>query len=136
MIAEVFKIIGAGLIVAVLTLIVKSYKPEIAVLLSTMGGVLLLIMIINLFGTVFSSVTDIVKSAGVNVGLFGMLLKIIGVGYITEFASNICVDMQNNSMVDKILLGGKLVILALSLPILKSIIDLIAGLVQWKRELE
>ena len=129
MVVDIFKIIGVGLIVTVLVLIVKQHKPEIAVLLSAVGGILILIMLVNLFGTVFSSLVDIVKKAGIDLGLFGILLKVIGVGYITEFAANICVDMQNNSMADKILLGGKLVILALSMPILKGIVDLIAGLV-------
>lgn len=129
MIGEIFKIIGAGLIVTILVLIVKQHKPEIAVLLSAIGGILIFLMLINLFGTVFSSLVDIVKKAGIDISFFGTLLKVIGVGYITEFAANICVDMQNNSMADKILLGGKLVILALSMPILKGVVDLIAELV-------
>lgn len=129
MVVEIFKIIGAGLIVTILTLLVKQHKPEIAVLLSAMGGILILIMLINLFSAVFSSLTQIVERAGINTELFATLLKVIGVGYITEFAANICVDMQANSIADKILLGGKLVILALSMPILKGIVDLIAELV-------
>ncbi len=129
MVVEIFKIIGVGLIVTILTLLVKQHKPEIAVLLSAMGGILILIMLINLFSTVFSSLTQIIQKAGVNMELFTTLLKVVGVGYITEFAANICIDMQANSIADKIILGGKLVILALSMPILKGIVDLIAELV-------
>ncbi len=129
MVAEIFKIIGVGLIVVILNLIVKQYKPEFAILLTALGGMLIFVMLINLFGAVFSSLTEIVNKAGVDTELFGTLIKIIGVGYITEFAANICVDMQNNSVADKILLGGKLVILALSMPILKGVVDLIAELV-------
>ena len=129
MVTEIFKIIGVGLIVVILNLIVKQYKPEIAILLNSLGGMIIFIMIINLFGSVFSSLTEIINRAGVDTELFGTLIKIIGVGYITEFAANICVDMQNNSIADKILLGGKLVVLTLSMPILKGIVDLIAELV-------
>ncbi len=126
---EIFRIIGAGLIISILILMVKQYKPEFAILISAVGGMLLLIMIINLFGNVFTSLLQIVEKTGIDTSLFGTLLKIIGVGYIAEFASNICVDMQCNSIADKILLGGKLIILALSMPILKGIVDLIARLV-------
>lgn len=129
MIAEIFKIIGVGLIIVVLNLIVKQYKPEFAILITTLGGMFIFVMLINLFGSVFSSLTEIINSAGVDTGLFSTLIKIIGVGYITEFAANICVDMQGNAIADKILLGGKLVILVLSMPILKGVVDLIAELV-------
>ena len=129
MVAEIFKIIAVGLIVAVLNLIVKQHKPEFAILLTAIGGMIIFIMLINLFGSVFSSLAEIINRAGVDTGLFGTLIKIIGVGYITEFAANICVDMQNNAIADKILLGGKLIILALSMPILKGVVDLIAELV-------
>ncbi|MBO5102803.1 MAG: stage III sporulation protein AD, partial [Clostridia bacterium] len=55
-------------------------------------------------------------------------LKIIGVGYITEFSSNLCADSGNSAVASKILLAGKLVIFVLAIPIITSLIDIIVSI--------
>jgi stage III sporulation protein AD len=76
-----------------------------------------------------ASVTQIfdilVLKTGIDKDLFSSILKIIGIGYITEFSANICVDSGSSSIGDKILLAGKVVILVLSLPIITSLINII-----------
>ena len=60
--------------------------------------------------------------------MFVSVLKIVGVGYITEFANSICVDSGNSSIGDKILIAGKIIILTLSLPILTNLLNIIIEL--------
>ena len=60
--------------------------------------------------------------------IFILLIKIIGVGYITEFSANICQDSGNSAMASKILLAGKLVIFVMAIPIITSLIELIVSI--------
>ena len=59
-----------------------------------------------------------------------VLLKIIGVGYITEFASGILNDLGGGTISDKVVLGGKIAIVILSLPIIQDLLLLIKGFVE------
>lgn len=129
---DLFKIIGVGLITAITVLIVKQIKPEIAVVLGMAGGIIMVLMVIDSLTSVISSFNSILSKSGLASGLFSTVLKIVGVGYITEFSANICSDAGSNSIADKILLSGKIIILVISLPIISNIIDIIAGILPWK----
>ena len=60
----------------------------------------------------------------------GNVLKIVGVGYLTEFGANICVDSGNSSIADKVMLGGKIIILCFALPIVSNMLEVILGLIK------
>jgi len=125
---DLFKIIGIGIITTVAVLTLKQIKTEYAVIVGLAGSVLMLILIINQLTYVISYFTDIVAKTNLDAGLFGAVLKIVGVGYLTEFAANICTDAGSAGVADKILLGGKVVILYLALPIITSLLNIIIGI--------
>lgn len=125
---EIFKIIAIGLVTTIATIVVKQTKPEIAVFVGLAGSLLIFFEIINMLSDVFSVFNTIIAKTGVSSDLFSVLLKIIGVGYITEFSASLCADSGNTSIADKIMLGGKIVILVLAIPIFISIINIITGL--------
>lgn len=129
---EIFRIIGVGIITAITALIVRQVKPEISVIISITGGILMLLMIANSLTSVFDTFSQVIEKSGLTKGLFSTILKIVGVGYITEFSASLCQDAGVNSVADKILLGGKIVILVLALPIVSNIIEIISGLLPWK----
>ena len=90
-------------------------------------------MIIEYLTEILSSVGGIIKFTGLNSQLYTLLLKIIGIGYLIEFTASICSDTGNSSLGDKVLLGGKIVILVMALPIITNILEIIMGLLpQWK----
>ncbi|MBQ8425197.1 MAG: stage III sporulation protein AD, partial [Clostridia bacterium] len=59
---------------------------------------------------------------------FSLILKIIGVGYITEFTADIADDFGNKTISSKVILGGKIVICAMSIPVIKSLLSLLLSL--------
>ena len=125
---DIFKIIGVGIITAITALIVRQIKPEVSVIITISGGIIMLLMMVQSLTSIFSAFNSIVEKSGLTSGLFTTILKIIGVGYITEFSANLCADSGASSIADKILLAGKIIILVLALPIVTNIIDIISGL--------
>lgn len=125
---EIFKIIAIGIVTTIAVLVVKQSKPEIAVFVGLAGSLLIFIEIINMLSGIFTVFSTIITKTGVSSDLFSTLLKIIGVGYLTEFSASLCSDSGNSSIADKILLGGKIVILVLAMPIFISIINIVTGL--------
>ena len=125
---DIFKIIGVGIITAITALIVRQIKPEVSVMITISGGIIMLLMMVQSLTSIFSAFNSIIEKSGLTSGLFTTILKIIGVGYITEFSANLCADSGASSIADKILLAGKIIILVLALPIVTNIIDIISGL--------
>ena len=59
--------------------------------------------------------------------LLKTVLKIVGIGYITEFSAGLLSDFGSASVADKVILGGKITIVALSLPIMENLFRMLEG---------
>ena len=124
----IVKIVVVALATVFASLIVKQTKPEISILINIAGGILLVIMVVDLIGQVFSNIFDVFKSSGINSNMLLPIFKIVGVGYLCEFGANICQDAGSSSIADKVLFCGKIVILLIALPIVRSVVDVVMGL--------
>ncbi|MCQ2556295.1 MAG: hypothetical protein MJ149_03080, partial [Clostridia bacterium] len=111
MIITFVKILAVGLITTVAYILVKQTRPEIAMIISIAGSVLLITMTVSALGDVFSSFYNIFTATGVEFELLAPLFKIIAIGYLAEFGANICQDAGANSVADKILFSAKIIIL-------------------------
>ena len=125
---DIFRIIGVGLATAITALIVKQVKPEIAVIVGLCGGVIMILMLVDGATNIISAFNSLISKSGVSSGVFSAVLKIIGIGYITEFSASLCGDAGATSVANKILLAGKILILISALPIVTNLIDIIAEL--------
>lgn len=122
---ELFKIIGIGFLTLIAYLIIKPLKPELAIFVSLVGTIVVILSCVDGFMQIINTMTSFVEKTGINTGLFGCILKIIGVGYVVEFASSICSNAGNSGIADAITLAGKITILVVSLPIINSLINII-----------
>lgn len=124
----IFKIIAIGLITCLATMVVRPIRSDFAVIIGLVGGLIILFMVINYLATIFEVFKEIIGITGLNSSLYTLLLKIIGVGYLIEFTAGICSDTGNSSLGDKVLLGGKIIILVMALPIITNILQIIMEL--------
>ena len=125
---DIFRIIGVGLATAITALIVRQVKPEIALVVGLCGGIIMILMLVDSITNIISVFNSLVSKSGLSSGIFAAVLKIIGIGYITEFSANLCNDSGASSIGNKILLAGKILILISALPIVMNLINIIAEL--------
>lgn len=78
---------------------------------------------------VISMLERIAINANVNMVYVETILKIIGIAYIAEFGAQITKDAGQGAIASKIELGGKILILAMAIPILTVIIETIIRLI-------
>ena len=88
---------------------------------------MVLFLFVETLSGVIGGFSQIATQTGVPITLFSALLRIIGIGYLTEFAANICEDSGNQSLAHKVVIGGKILILVMAIPIVTSLIDIIVG---------
>lgn len=127
---DVLKLVGLGVLICIVSIVVKQVKPELAVFVIIIGSVILLINILNSFTSIFATFNTILEKTSINGELFGLLIKIIGVGYLIEFGASICIDSGNSAVADKIILGGKIIIFTMAIPIITSLLNVILGLLE------
>lgn len=124
----IFKIVAVGLITCVATMMIKPIRSDFAVVIAIASGIIIIFLIVGYLTDVVSAFKAIISSTGLDASLYKLLLKILGVAYLLEFTASICADTGNTSLGDKILLGGKIVLMVMALPIIVSILDIVTGL--------
>lgn len=122
---EMFQIVGIGIIATILIVILKDTKPEFSILISIVTGILIFSMLLNKLSYVIVTIGNLSSKIDVNISYFNTILRIIGMAYIVEFASQISRDAGCDSIAMKIELGGKVMIMVLAIPILMALMDLI-----------
>jgi stage III sporulation protein AD len=127
---ELFRVIAIALVTAITAIILKSVKPELAFAAVLAGAIILLCAALDMFQEAFSLFDDLAALTGIDNALVKILLKIVGVGYLTEFASDLLVDFGSVSLAKKVELCGKITIFILSVPILKVLLALIADFLE------
>ena len=123
-----YKVIGIAGITCFGTLLIKPTKPDFAVIIGFTGGVIVLYLIINYLTSIFNTFNSIIEKTGLNGSLFTLILKIVGIAYLTEFTTSMCNDTGNSSLGDKVLIGGKIIIMVMSIPIITSILQIVMDL--------
>ena len=123
-----YKIIGVAIVTCIACFVVKPIRADFATIISIVGGVLVLIYSMSYLSDVFGLFGNIFHITGINTSIYSVVFKVIGIGYLTEFTASICTDTGNASLADKVLLGGKLIILVMALPIVKSILNIVVEL--------
>ena len=122
---EIIKIIGIGLIALVIVVILKQYRPEYTIYVSIIAGVLILFLAMEKLSGIINLLQSISDKTYINKQFLGILLKITGIAIITEFAASICTDAGENAIASKIEIGSKVIIIAMSIPIISSLLELI-----------
>ena len=124
----ILKIVGIGLVTCFAILLIKPVKPDFAILLGIVGGVVILMLVMNYLTSVFSAINKIITKTGLSKNLFSLVLKVVGIGYLTEFAASICSDCGNSGLADKMLFSGKIVLLVMAMPIVLQILEIVTEL--------
>ena len=122
---DVIKIIGIGLIALILIIIIKQYRPEFALYISLIAGVLILYLALDEISNIINLLKNITQKSGINSEFLGILLKMTGIAFLAEFAISICKDAGEGAIASKVELGSKAIIVSMSIPIIYNLLEVI-----------
>ncbi len=127
---DITAIAGIGILSAVLCVIVRQYKPEMALGISAACGVLILIAVITMLSPSVEAIVRLTEAAGLDNGYAAILLKALAVCYITQLSADCCRDAGEAAIATKIELAGKAAIVVISLPVFTSLAELVTKLIK------
>ena len=122
---EIFKIIGIGLISLIIIIMLKQYKPEFAIYISLIAGALILAITFSKISGIIDLLNSLANKTSIHQEFISLLIKITGIAILTEFAVSICKDSGENAIASKVDMGGKVIMISMSVPILASLLETI-----------
>ena len=119
------------IVILIIIVILKQYKPEFAIYVSMVAGVLILVLSIQKLTGIINLLQSLANKTYINKSFLSILLKITGIAFITEFAVSICSDAGEKAIASKIEIGSKVIIIAMSIPIITSLLELVIEILPW-----
>ncbi len=129
---DIFKIAGLGIAAAVFAVFIKGWRPELAIQVSLAATVIILAAVLPYLRVVADMLKDIIAQAGVESRYIGIVLKIIGIAYIAQFASELCRDAGEGAIASKIEVAGKIIIMTMSMPIVYSLLEVVNEIIRFE----
>ncbi len=108
--------------------LLKEHKPEFKIYISIVVGIIIFAIAADQLKDFIYLINKLTQRINVNQNFVGILLKITGIAILTEFAVSICNDSGETSIASKIDLGGKIIILSMSVPIITSLLEVLLDL--------
>lgn len=125
---EIIQIIGIGLTGVIIAGILKEYKPEFKIYVSIVVGIVIFFLAVDKLSEFINLIHILSDKLNISSSFINILLKVTGISILTEFAVSICKDSGESAIASKIDLGGKILILSMSVPIIMSLLETLLNL--------
>ena len=119
------KVTAAILLSAILTLVLSKQGADISLLLTIAVCCIILTAALTYIKPILDFSRKLVTIGGIRTELLEILLKVVGIGMISQIAGLICVDSGNQSLCKALQIMTIAVILCLSIPVLEEMLLLI-----------
>lgn len=126
----VLQLCAIAVVTAICAFILKSQKSDMVPLCLTAGGLLLLLFGYDYLSESLSFIKNFSEQTNIDKSVIRIILKVVGVGYLIELTASSIKDIGFETISDKLILCGKIVIFIMSVPILQSLFSVIVKLIQ------
>ena len=120
---QLLQILAVVIIASLLVILVRERNESIGFLLIIIIGVFIFLYILSHISQLFDVFNQIISRFNVSIPHLDTILKVIGIAYITEFASHLLKDADLEAIAVKVEMVGKIFILVLALPIFIAVLE-------------
>lgn len=121
--------VGLLLCGALLSAVLRSQRPELAVCLSLLAGALVVGLLLGQLTPLISALRRMTALGGVGENRLGVVLRGAGICLVTRLAADTCRDAGDTALAGKAELTGRILLLLLAVPLYEEILTLIVGVV-------
>ena len=120
---DIIKIVGIAFVTLIIVIILRQYKPEFAGYASMLGGAIIILLSLGKLEGIINLLENLASKTAINGEFLAILIKITGIAFLTEFATSVCKDSGETAIANKVDLGGKIIIIAISIPIISQLLE-------------
>ena len=122
------KILILAIILGIILFVIKNVNYEFFIVSSVLAGIILSIYILKLISEEIIFIKNLINFNSQSNEIIKIIIKIVGIGYLTDFSTQTLNDFGLQSLSSKVVLGGKVIILYVSLPIFATLLNTISML--------
>lgn len=120
---DIIKIIGIAFITVIFTIILKEYKKDFAIYAVIIGGSLILFYSMETISSIINFINTLSNKSNISSEFIKLLIKITSISILIEFAVSICKDCGENAIAQKLDLGGKVIVISMSIPVISTMLN-------------
>lgn len=122
---DIIKIAILGIVGALLGIMLKGQKKEYELFVMLGVSLCIFYFIITKLQLVVSVINRMQDYVNLDTSYIAILIKMIGITYVSEFSANLCKDAGYQAVAGQIEMFGKLSILAISMPVILVLLETI-----------
>ena len=126
---NIIAVIGIGIIAAIICIMLRQIRPEFALLVSLITGIFILFALFADITEAINRVFQLIRQADVSSGYAAVLLKALGLCFITQIACDTCKDAGESAISAKIEMAGRVAVLIISLPLFEQVLNIVQSLI-------
>ena len=120
------KILILAIILGIILFVIKNVNYEFFIVSSVLAGIILSIYILKLISEEIIFIKNLINFNSQSNEIIKIIIKIVGIGYLTDFSTQTLNDFGLQSLSSKVVLAGKVIILYVSLPIFATLLNTIS----------
>ena len=130
---DIVKIAIMGIVGALLGIMLKGQKKEYELYVTLGVSLCIFYFIMSKLQLVISVVNRMQDYVNLDTSYIGILIKMIGITYVSEFSASLCKDAGYQAVAGQIEMFGKLSILVISMPVIMVLLETIGDFLSWAR---
>lgn len=124
---DIVKIAILGIAGVLIALPLKREKSEYSTFIAMVVGICIFVYLLTKVETILNFVEELKSVIVVDGRYIGLVIKMVGITYVAEFATNICKDAGYAAIGSQIEIFAKLSILVVSVPVLGAFLETIGS---------
>ncbi len=122
---DILKIAVLAVSGVLMALMLKQTKPEFGMFISMAVCICIFIYLLSKLQTILGYLDQLERLVHIDGIYLDTVLKMLGISYMTQFASDLCKDAGHSAIASQIELFARVSILFLSFPVLLALVQMI-----------
>lgn len=121
---NIIGVCSAALIASVLATVLKKSGAEYSFILTVSASALVFVYVLSVVVTSLTQIGEIYARSQMNEKYIVILLKCVGICFLTEFSCDCCKDASQNALSSAVLISGRVCVLITALPLFEEFLNL------------
>lgn len=123
------QIIAVAIVSVVITMLVKQYRPEYAVVMQLVTGAVLLFLLAGNIKEAVSGIKTIAEASSYPKEYSVIMIKALGLCIVTQLGADTCRDAGETALATKVELAGKITVVVMAMPLFNAALKIIASII-------
>ncbi len=121
---NIISICVAAVVSSVLAVLLKKHNAEYSLILTVCSVTMILAYLVSSVLIAISGIEDIFAKSSLDIKYIEILLKCVGICFITEFTCDCCKDASQSALSSVVLMSGRICVLVTALPLFNEFLSL------------